>query len=449
MADSGDPINRARICIDFGTALSKASMCLDANLPLEVGVRTIPIGAVAGAAHHLLAPSVLFVDGGRLFFGPAALEHAQAGISEGRDPILSFKTVLGAADVPAALAQRMPPSIDPTGTLRARDALTLYLAYLDQLIREALRYAADVPPGIAEAPRRYTSPVWKPGGGVDLAFEQIFNEAAAISKKLGRLLLSPEGISIAQCKDALDKAAAAPGNGHLETGIFEPHAAAAASLAFTSSPTRFVMVFDMGAGTTDIAAFDFDETSDPPSLTEVKPARQCSALAGDEIDRIIVELILRKRHAKDDDSRAMRSLKLAAREMKKELFATGKCQLKNGWISTTINAKDLADDEQFRGYQGALARLIAASLGAVIQRAMQVGGGTIDVVLAGGGSHLPFLPNLVRLVAGNLPANITLRVGPLSPASSYYNTIDPALSSTFPQIAMSVGGALVERMAPA
>jgi hypothetical protein len=167
------------------------------------------------------------------------------------------------------------------------------------------------------------------------------------------------------------------------------------------------------------------------------------------MQRIIVELILRKRHAKDDDARAMRSLKLAAREMKKELFATGKCQLKNGWISTTINAKDLADDEQFRGYQGALARLIAASLGAVVQRAMQVGGGTVDVVLAGGGSHLPFLPNLVRHVAGNLPPNVSLRVGPLSPASSYYNTIDPALSSTFPQIAMSVGGALVERMAPA
>ncbi len=106
-----------------------------------------------------------------------------------------------------------------------------------------------------------------------------------------------EGISIAQCKDALDKAAAAPGNGRLETGIFEPHAAAAASLAFTNSPTRFVMVFDMGAGTTDIAAFEFDERSDPPSLTEVKQARQCSALAGDEIDRILIEMFMRKRGA--------------------------------------------------------------------------------------------------------------------------------------------------------
>src|SRR5690606_29180657 len=138
---------------------------------------------------------------------------------------------------------------------------------------------------VANARRRYTSPVWRPGSGVDLAFEGVFNEAAAVSLKLGRLLMEKEGIPIGECKEALDRAAAAPGNGLLETGIFEPHAAAAASLAFTSSPVRFVMVVDIGAGTTDIAAFHFDESVMPPALTEVKEARQCSALAGDEIDR--------------------------------------------------------------------------------------------------------------------------------------------------------------------
>ena len=48
MADDGD-ISRARICIDFGTALSKAAVCLDPTLPLEVGVKPLPIGAISGA----------------------------------------------------------------------------------------------------------------------------------------------------------------------------------------------------------------------------------------------------------------------------------------------------------------------------------------------------------------------------------------------------------------
>ena len=113
---------RARICIDFGTALSKASICLDPLLPLEVGVKPLPIGAISRAEHPLLTPSVLYVDQGRLYFGPAALDHARRGVDLARDPLLSFKTVLGATDPHAALAQKLRPSMDPTASLYAPTA---------------------------------------------------------------------------------------------------------------------------------------------------------------------------------------------------------------------------------------------------------------------------------------------------------------------------------------
>src|SRR5690606_12730229 len=170
---------------------------------------------------------------------------------------ISFKTVLGATNVQEALRTKLRPSMDPTGTFTHRDALVLYIAYLDQLIRESLDLAPNMPSGVINSKRRYTSPVWRPGSGIDQSFEAIFNEAAAVSAILSRqFLLQGEGISIAQCKQALERAANAPGNGMLETGIFEPHAAAAAALAFTSQPTRFVIVLDIGAGTNDMAAFD-------------------------------------------------------------------------------------------------------------------------------------------------------------------------------------------------
>jgi molecular chaperone DnaK (HSP70) len=267
--------------------------------------------------------------------------------------------------------------------------------------------------------------------------------------RLGRLLLSPEGISIAQCKDALDRAAASPGNGLLETGVFEPHAAAAASLAFTSAPTRFVLVFDMGAGTTDIAAFEFDESVNPPALGEIKAARQCSALAGDEIDRILISLLFKRRGLEssgEDAQRALRATRLSARDLKRELFAHGKCGLRNGWITTTIKLSDLQEDPQFRKYLTALAETIARSLGATVARAEAVGADVVDVVLAGGGSHLPFLPELVRAAAHHIQCRVRLRVGPLSPANTLYEGVDVSLRGVFPQIAMSVGGALVEMM---
>ncbi|HWA01662.1 MAG TPA: Hsp70 family protein [Caulobacterales bacterium] len=446
MGFDGD-LSRARICIDFGTALSKASVCLDPSLPLEVGVRPLPIGAVSGAQHHLLTPSVLFVDSGRLFFGPRALEVAWSGAGQSRDPLLSFKTVLGARNVQEALASKLPPSIDPTGTFRQRDALALYLAYLDQLIRAALAASINMPPGVVNARRRYTSPAWSAGGSTDRVFEGIFNEAAAISQKLGGLLMSPDGISIAQCRDALDKAEAAPGDGKLETGVFEPHAAAAASLAFTTSPIRFVMVVDIGAGTTDIAAFEFDERNDPPSLTEIKPARQCSALAGDEIDRILINLFARTRvgeRTPEEDERMRRLIRLAARDLKHQLFTEGRCTVRNGWSATTIRIPDLAEDPQFRAYHNALGQIMAHSIAAVAARAQATGAPVIDVVLAGGGSHLPFLQDLVRQAGAGRGVN--LRIAPLSPANALYEGVDPELSTAFPQIAMSVGGALVEML---
>lgn len=451
MADTGENVNlsRARICIDFGTALSKASVCLDPTLPLEVGVKPLPIGAVSRAQHALLTPSVLYVDAGRIYFGPLALEHAQRGAAQGRDPLLSFKTVLGAKDAAAILAQKMRPSVDPTGTLTHRDALVLYLAYLDQLIRESIAVTQGMPPGAAEVKRRYTSPVWKVGNGPDRVFEAIFNESASVSQRLGRLFLSAEGISIAQCKDALDKAAQTPGNGRLETGVFEPHAAAAASLAFTTALTNFVLVFDIGAGTTDVAAFEFDDRTNPPALSEITEARQCSGLAGDEIDRILIELYFRKRGgdpSQAEEQRVLRMFKLSARELKQQLFAHGKVILRTGWNTTTIKLSDLTEDAQFREYQAALTRIIAVSLAPVVQRAQAFGAQVIDVVLAGGGSHLPFLPDLVREAASQNPRSVPLRVSPLSPVSKLYDGIDPSLGGAFPQIAMSVGGALVEMM---
>lgn len=451
MDDTGerDWTSRARICIDFGTALSKASICLDPTLPLEVGVKPLPIGGISGAEHPLLTPSVMYVDGGRLFFGPAALEHAHRGVEAARDPLLSFKTVLGASNVQEALQTKLRPSMDPTGTFKQRDALVLYLAYLDQLIREAIDLAPNMPNGVANSKRRYTSPVWRPGSGIDLAFEGMFNEAAAISQKLGGLLIDKEGISIAQCKDALDRAAASPGNGLLETGIFEPHAAAAAALAFTSMPTRFVIVLDIGAGTNDIAAFDFDETVEPPSLSEVKEARQCSALAGDEIDRILIEIMLRKAgfdRNNPEDMKTLRAARLTARELKKDIFRHGKCTMRIGRKMITVLAKEMAEDPNFRTYQQGLAQTIAASLRVVAGRARDVGATTIDVVLAGGGSHLPFLPALVQHAGNSVAQGISLRVGALSPANPLYTSIDASLRDVFPQISMSVGGALVEMM---
>jgi len=85
-------------------------------------------------------------------------------------------------------------------------------------------------------------------------------------------------------------------------------------------------------------------------------------------------------------------------------------------------------------------------LQAVIARAEARNEPMIDVVLAGGGAHLSFIPALVQRAASTLNTNVQLRIGQLSPLNPLYQGIDTSLAPVFPQIAMSVGGALVEMM---
>jgi molecular chaperone DnaK (HSP70) len=448
MADEGEFAPRARICIDFGTAVSKACLCLDPSMPLDSGVRPLPIGAVSGAEHPLLSPSVLYVDGGRMFFGAAALSRARNGVESNRDPLLSFKTILGAENAEQALSERMPATMDPTATFRQRDAVVLYLAYLDQLIGEAIARLPDAPLSAAHARRRYTSPVWRPGTSQDRVFETIFNEAAAASHRLGRLLLAGEGVSIAHCRDVLEKARANPGNGRLETGVFEPHAAAAASLAYTNEPARVVMVIDMGAGTTDIAAFEFDERTNPPALSEIKSARQCSALAGDEIDRLLIGAFVRKRgfSGPDDQARFLRNARLTARPLKHEFFAEGHATLRDGRRSISLRAQELSDDPNFKKFMAALGNSIAYSIAAVAERSRFNRARVVDIVLAGGGSNLPFLPQLTHMAAQHVAPHLAVRIGPLSPANPLYDRVDYYFADVFAQIAISIGGSLVEML---
>jgi molecular chaperone DnaK (HSP70) len=143
----------------------------------------------------------------------------------------------------------------------------------------------------------------------------------------------------------------------------------------------------------------------------------------------------------------LRTARLSAREMKKELFTTGKTSLKTGGLmATTIRINELMEDQSFRTYLTALRNTMAASLNIVLQRAEAVGANVVDVVLAGGGSNLPFMGDLVRSAGQVRQHNITLRAGPLSPANPLYNSVDVGLRDVFPQISMSVGGALVEMM---
>jgi molecular chaperone DnaK len=395
--------------------------------------RAIPlaIGSACQGGDPYLVPSIVYVDGGRVSFGPYALRRAREGA--GADPILSFKTILSASDAAAALNLKVPGNVDPTRTFTYKDVLTLYLAFLDQLVRRAL---GDGGAQLQSIGWRYTSPIWRSRDQAKSAFARTFDEAVQVSNALGPMLCFADGVSIAHARHALDLARNAQSLGVFEHEVYEGHAAAHAYAGLCPSPARAVLVFDIGAGTTDFAGFLVGPNDQSTTLQEFGPSRQCIGLAGDEIDKIIFEIAQRRFSPRThSDARAItRMLAIEVREAKRQLFASGRCTLaapSGGKVS--IRRSELERHPLFRQFLSALSDAFRASYLPLAQEARARGLGEVSIILAGGGSQLPFLPALVSRVSGGCD---------IARFDETWGNHGAPLGSALAQVAISMGGAL-------
>ncbi len=432
-----------RICLDFGTSYSKASIFL-ADGPAWRCTRPLALGAASGADTIWLTPSALSVDSGRIRLGPSALASVRAQHSGASEAMLSFKTILAARDLDQALNMRLRRTLDPTGSLSHRDALVLYLAHLDRLTRAAAASDLRIPSDAAALPRRYTTPIWRQRQEADRIVGRLFDEAASVSERLGDALIGSEGVSIAHAKDALERAGETLGIGQLETGVFEAHAAAAAYGACKEMPARCFLLIDMGAGTTDLAGFEHDG-GDRLVMSEIVEARQSCGLAGDEIDQILITVLAAKKRMRDRAAAEAlwQGLRLSSRDLKRELFETGGCRYERGGVKLSATRKELLAHADTRAFVGALSEVVAASLAAVRARAQHVNAGAVTILLAGGGAHSGLLADAARAASLRLGLKNAelehLGVGWRLPQNS-----DAGMQSAMPQLAISMGGALAE-----
>lgn len=432
--------NSARICLDLGTAMSKASVWLGDE---RSDVAPLPLGAAAKSDHPLLTPSAMYVDDGRIFFGPAALQRAKTGVDRRRNPIVSFKLVLSAREIEPTLALKMSRSVDPTSTLNHRDGIVLYLAYLDQLIRTAVAAEASLPAWVADAPRRLTSPNWRSVNEAGRVVADLVDESVAVSREFGMALLAGDGVPLARLRAVLDQARAAPARGLFGGVVFESLSAASAYSNFARATDPFVLVIDMGAGTTDIAAFVRDTAASPSGLSEIAGANQCCLLAGDELDNILIDLLMRSagRADLDVEDRLWRSVKLSVKTLKHDLFEKGESAFSDRKTRLRLTRDALERDASYRAYCSALTLTIADSLAALYARAKQNGAKAITVLLAGGGSNLPFLAKLVRTAAVRAKIELKVKIERFGANWALPHKHHP-FAGVFPQLAIAMGGAL-------
>jgi hypothetical protein len=168
------------LCIDFGTAYSKAAVAPTGAWSRFDPASVRPLMLSADGQNTFLLDSAVFVDEDRVLFGRAALNEADAQADNKRAALRSFKTLLSVSDLDRALNTNAPATIDPHRVFQMRDLIVLYLAYLLASIERAI--TAD--PILAQGgsfSRRYAAPAWRSGdsAGMHDVIVRLFGEAEA------------------------------------------------------------------------------------------------------------------------------------------------------------------------------------------------------------------------------------------------------------------------------
>lgn len=425
------------LCIDFGTAFSKA-----AAAPMEAWSRFKPewlrplmLSDEEGRSAFLLE-SAVFVDEDRVLFGAEAATRGQV-LARQRRALRSFKTLLSVSDLDRALNTNAPAAVDPRRMFTMRDLVTLYLAYFLAAIERAIALDPELS-GDAIGERRYAAPAWRgaDSAGQHSAVVALFAEAEAVQRRLGESLLEPGGIALDDVEEALQ--AEPESDRAIDMGlIFEATAAAAYTAIGQERSAAHVVVVDIGAGTTDITAL----FRSGARMRELRQARVTLKQAGDFLDHVIANLVISAGAASkspEEQGELWNLLKRQMVEIKDSVFHDGRALLRHRNRTHTIKLADLERDRDYREFKKDIAHAYAHSVEIARRHALQEGRRELQAVAVGGGSATPFVKQMLEHTDAR---GLRLTASPAIPA--WARTVyDGNLGPVFPQLAIAIGGAL-------
>jgi molecular chaperone DnaK (HSP70) len=422
------------LCVDFGTAFSKAAAAPRGAWSRfhPEDVRPLALSREEGA-NPLLLDSAVFVDDDRILFGRAAIARADALAHKKRQALRSFKTLLSVSDLDRALNTSAPASIDPHRAFPMRDLVVLYLAYLLAATDRAVR--AD--PLLSEASaieRRYAAPAWRSGdsGGLHNSVVRLFGEAEAFRAAVGEKILAPQGVSLKAVNDALPGALSHPRPVQMGL-VFEATAAAAYTSIGLEESASHMVVIDMGAGTTDIAAI----ARSGGRMEELPEARVTLKQAGDFIDRVVANIV----RGPEQQTILWRLLMRHMRDIKESLYADGKAMLRHENRTVSVAMRDVEKDRDFKDFVKTLQRAYDESMEAVRDSAKERKRRGVQTVAVGGGANAPFIQALLTRKPPR-SSKLVIEPRPATPEWAFAPEFRGNLAPVFPQLAIAIGGAL-------
>jgi hypothetical protein len=328
---------------------------------------------------------------------------------------------------------------------RQRHLVVLYLAYLLRALDAAI--AAD--PMLAGARdqirRRYACPAWGPDFDANShqVVVRLFDEAEFVRNRLGDDLQAAAGVPIPIAMDALTAAfESPPPRLPTVTGmIYEATAAVTCSSIGLADAARHLIVLDVGAGTTDIAALARTEHE----LVDVPEARITLNQAGDFIDRVLLNLIIDRasnsRTSDAEKARLWRTMLRTIRRLKESLFTDRQAAVKHEGKVIVIRQGDLERDRDYKHFAAEIAEAFQHSLRVLAARTIADGGNRINAIAAGGGASAPFVRDILHK-ASPRTGKVKLSTISATPDWAHAEAFGANLAPLFPQLVIAIGGAL-------
>ena len=451
--ESGTPSDPdVLMCLDFGTAMSKAFATVSPDEYLE-----LDLGTAAGRSGYTLPSSVFIGDDGKAYFGFEAIDHSQDLVDSGRERLDSIKGWLslrreGDLDSPPCVLQ---PALNPTAyKLTQGDLIRFYLAYLTDMACIALGGYEIQEKAIGRyARRRFARPCWPDAAQAQWA-DKLMRSMLAEAQILADTFSGKwsGGIDVAELKAAVEqiKSLGKRPDYLIDEGVPEPVAVAAGAIADSQNLRDAFMVVDVGAGTTDFGLFVSTRMSgdeeDMPRVFQVPASIQGLMQAGDKVDGMLRAFIARRESVDTTDNSGrmiLADLGRRIRGLKETLFKTGKLEyaLADGTVGQ-VTLDEFLSDEAVKRFGVAVDTGFKKALGALDDtwlRWLSLEGMRLKVVLTGGSSALPMMR---ALGLGVIEVNgFRILRQPIDPRPDWMDGVSDDLLAVYGQLAVAIGGA--------
>jgi hypothetical protein len=441
--------SNVRLCLDFGTAMSKATLVKDLEDDdfehIEVLKLGIP-GDQENISEVMLVSSVFIDDSGLLWFGQNAVDEAKL-LPEGsnRQQLDNIKRYLSEGH----LNSKVAINFNPTGIdITYGDLILAYLMYLTWCVNHALEAHGKYPRNLW---RRFAMPCLSDPEATEAEnrLRKYLGEAQILADTFYKTLKN--GVPLERFLDAAAQIRVGKYQYSFVTeNISEPLGVAGSLLGPETKVDMLAMVVDVGAGTTDFSLYRIavDPEAERKIAFEVENSSCCLTEAGNYLDQLLKNLIIRESGmAPNHPSRinVIWDLDRNIRDYKETLFNESGVfvHIKELNVDVEITLDDflaIPQVQQFgqslRNKMTDIMEYVDHSLSEwIVQNPLR----KLVVVLTGGGASLPMVKELAQ---GSIHAH-GFSV-PLAPAKSFPAWLEQDhadLEDDYPRIAVALGGA--------